>query len=76
MKNYQDALLTDEELENVVGGRTYEYEYVNDTEKGDYYRCTTYDDGTSTTISIPASEWDNWINNLNQGDTIINIGKK
>lgn len=77
MKNNQDALLTDEELDNVVGGRTYEYEYVRDPEgKGDYYKCTTCDGDTTTTMCISVDEWDKWINNLNQGDTIINVGKK
>ena len=70
-------LLTDEELDTVVGGKTYEYEFVEDTENGDFYRCNIYDNDNSTTICIPANEWDKWVNSSTQtGDIFIRVGKK
>ncbi len=69
-KNNNDVL-TDEELENVVGGATCYYEKGYDDEMGDYYLVTTPDGE----VRVPANDWADWVNKLtDQGHTIESRG--
>ena len=66
MKNINDTILTDEELDNIAGGRDYEYELLEGP-KGKYYKCTTI----NRTICIGIDKWDAWKKRLaERGDTI------
>lgn len=68
MENINDTNLTEEELDNVSGGRDYVYE-LKEGPKGKYYRCTSTD-GTKTT-NIAFDRWDEWLKLLaGRGDTI------
>ncbi len=77
MKNINDSILTDEELDKVVGGNgiTYEYKLITDDPKGDYYQCNIYENGNfSGTTNIGTNEWDEWVNKVtSNGDTIIKM---
>ena len=67
MNNIKDSILTDEELDKVVGGFVCYYEKAYDEEIGDYYNCTTPDG----TVKIPADDWADWVYKLTeQGHTI------
>ena len=73
MNETEDKLLTDEELDEIAGGRTYVYELVHGP-KGDYYKCTTTDGFKK--ICIGADKWDKWLERLAQnGDKIKPLKK-
>ncbi len=68
MKNINNTILTDEELDNISGGRDYVYELI-EGEKGKYYKCTTTD-GTRS-ICVGEDKWNEWLKILaERGDTI------
>ena len=61
MSNNEDVILTDEELDDVVGGgsRVYKYELKHHPTKGDYYFCTIFTDGLRTgTRGVGADKWE------------------
>ena len=63
MNNNEDFIMTEEELDNVVGGenRTYYYE-LKTNKKGSYYRCLIYKDGVNTgKTNIPANRWEEFL---------------
>lgn len=68
MNNNEDILLTEEELDNVVGGQTYEYVYIQDGKYGPCYHCESTDGKIS--IDVPEKKWDIWLQR-HTGDTII-----
>ena len=63
MSNNEDVILTDEELDDVVGGgsgssKVYKYELKHHPTKGDYYFCTVFTDGVRTGCKgIGADRW-------------------
>ena len=68
MTNIKDTALTEEELDNVSGGREYEYE-LKEGPKGKYYRCISTD-GLKTR-NIAFDRWVEWLQLLkDRGDTI------
>ncbi len=59
----EEEILTDEELDEVVGGngRTYYYELIH-SEKGDYYHCEIYQDGLRVgQKSVGADRWNDFV---------------
>ena len=66
MENINDTNLTEEELNNISGGKNYIYEIVHGP-KGDYYKCTS----GNRTIAIGVKKWKEWLDLLaERGDTI------
>ena len=60
MNNNEEVFLTDEELDEIVGGgsRVYKYELCHNDKKGDYYRCYIYTDGLPTgTRNVGVDRW-------------------
>ncbi|MBQ2594306.1 MAG: hypothetical protein II567_13630 [Candidatus Riflebacteria bacterium] len=68
----EDYLLSDYELDDVVGGKTYTYQLMHHPTKGDYYKCVS----PGRTICIGANKWDEWIKKCNErGDKLISATK-
>ncbi len=75
MNNNQDSFLTDEELEEVVGGfgKRYEYELIENNQKGNYYKCYIFKDGVQIgTTNVGVNKWDEFTKRLiKRGDTCV-----
>ena len=61
-KEWNEALMSEEELDQVAGGRTYHYELV-DTPRGKGYRVSFVDAGkpgnvSAGTMYVPEAKWD------------------
>ena len=68
MSTNEEEILTDEELDEVVGGngRTYYYELIH-SEKGDYdyYCCLVYENGVQVgKKSIVADRWNEFVDRV------------
>ena len=60
-------LLTDEELDTVVGGTDYLYERVFDKGMGDCYRLTNDD----STVLVAVNDWEDWLKQQKEkGNTV------
>ena len=76
MENYdEDVIMTEEELDDVVGGgRKFTYDLVHGP-KGDYYKCVEVDGFKR--ISIGADKWDKWVDLCKKrGDSLVPAAKK